>query len=90
MGFGNDWINAHAASQISANKPVILEEFGVTSSQQSTYVTWWNTVVSSGLAGDLIWQAGEPSESGYNDGYGIYPTCVPILDLGDERLGAFD
>ena len=73
--WGNTWINAHAAVQKSLNKPVILEEFGVTTNQTAgtfqffvllylhpltlacvkVYNTWWSTVVSSGLAGDLIW-----------------------------------
>jgi mannan endo-1,4-beta-mannosidase len=38
-----------------ANKPVILEEFGVTSNQAQVYTAWFNEVVSSGLTGDLIW-----------------------------------
>jgi len=39
-------------------KPVILEEFGVTGSQTTVYTAWWNEIMSSGLTGDLIWQAG--------------------------------
>jgi mannan endo-1,4-beta-mannosidase len=39
----------------TANKPVIMEEFGVTSDQQNTYTTWYSNVISSGLTGDLIW-----------------------------------
>jgi len=38
-----------------ASKPVILEEFGVTFDQVTTYTTWFNQIVSSGLTGDLIW-----------------------------------
>lgn len=38
-----------------ANKPVILEEFGITSDQEDTYTAWYNEIVSSGLTGDLIW-----------------------------------
>ncbi|KAG6843608.1 hypothetical protein H0H93_000540 [Arthromyces matolae] len=53
--WGTQWIADHAASQASANKPVILEEFGVTSNQATVYQAWWNEVISSGLAGDLIW-----------------------------------
>ena len=49
--WGVDWITSHAAAQKSANKPVLLEEFGVTSVQPSTYQLWWNTVLSSGLTG---------------------------------------
>ncbi|THH08393.1 hypothetical protein EW146_g9009 [Bondarzewia mesenterica] len=73
--WGVQWIQDHATSQITANKPVILEEFGVTSNQSSTYSAWYSAIVSSGLAGDLIWQAGSHLSSGDtpNDGYTIYP-----------------
>lgn len=49
--WGMDWITSHAAAQKTANKPVLMEEFGVTSNQTTTYQLWWNTVVSSGLTG---------------------------------------
>ena len=54
-GWGAQWITDHATSQKKANKPVIVEEFGVTDDQVSTYTSWYNAVVSSGLTGDLIW-----------------------------------
>jgi len=74
--WGNTWITNHVAIQKSVNKPVILEEFGVTSSQGTTYQTWLNTAVSSGLSGWLIWQAGSQLSSGASpqDGYAIYTT----------------
>ncbi|CCO27111.1 putative mannan endo-1,4-beta-mannosidase F [Rhizoctonia solani AG-1 IB] len=63
----------HAASQKSVNKPVILEEFGVTTDQAATYTAWWNEIVSNGgVAGDLIWQAGISTATYYNDGYAVY------------------
>ncbi|KDN44480.1 hypothetical protein RSAG8_05527, partial [Rhizoctonia solani AG-8 WAC10335] len=54
-GWGTQWIKDHAASQKAVNKPVILEEFGVTSSYNpsNTYTTWWDTIISSGLTGNL-------------------------------------
>ena len=55
VGWGSQWIIDHQTSGKAANKPVILEEFGVTSDQASTYTTWYNTIISSGLTGDLIW-----------------------------------
>ncbi|KIJ37692.1 glycoside hydrolase family 5 protein [Sphaerobolus stellatus SS14] len=69
--WGVDWITAHAAAQKTANKPVILEEFGVTVNQASTYQLWYNTIISSGLTGNLIWQAGSQLSTGPspNDGY---------------------
>ncbi|KAL0956598.1 hypothetical protein HGRIS_002735 [Hohenbuehelia grisea] len=57
------------------NKPVILEEFGVTDNQNTVYTEWFNTIVSSGLSGDLIWQSGSHLSSGStpDDGYAVYP-----------------
>ena len=53
--WGSQWIADHATSQAKANKPVILEEFGVTSNQSETYQVWYDNIVSFGLAGDLLW-----------------------------------
>ncbi|KAJ7282395.1 glycoside hydrolase [Mycena rebaudengoi] len=76
--WGVKWITDHAASQNATNKPVILEEFGLPDSSRNTiYTTWFSTIVNSGLAGDLIWQAGSTLTNGgqtHNDGYTIYPT----------------
>jgi mannan endo-1,4-beta-mannosidase len=75
-GWGTQWIKDHATSMTKANKPVIIEEFGVTSNQLTTYTAWLNAVVSSGLTGDLIWQAGSHLSTGDtpNDGYAVYPS----------------
>ncbi|KAF8883320.1 CEL4b mannanase [Gymnopilus junonius] len=81
--WGSQWIIDHQTAQANAKKPVIMEEFGVTSNQSAVYTAWWNTVISSGLTGDLIWQAGSHLSSGDtpNDGYAIYPDgpVYPIL-----------
>ncbi|KAG9011518.1 hypothetical protein FRB90_007176, partial [Tulasnella sp. 427] len=76
VGWGSTWITNHVTVQKQLNKPVILEEYGVPSNQYATYQTWLSTVVSSGLSGDLIWQAGSTLSNGqsWNDGYAIYPT----------------
>ncbi|PVF97740.1 glycoside hydrolase [Serendipita vermifera] len=76
QAWGSQWITDHATVQKSAGKPVIIEEYGVTTSDRSTvYAAWWSTVESSGLTGDLYWQAGTTaSGSGYNDGYAIFTT----------------
>ncbi|TFK66523.1 glycoside hydrolase family 5 protein [Pluteus cervinus] len=81
--WGVQWIQDHAASQKRIGKPVIIEEFGVTTNQLSTYTSWLNTVISSGLSGDLIWQAGSrlPTGPSADDGYTIYPDdpVYPLL-----------
>ncbi|KAG6823803.1 hypothetical protein H0H92_008998 [Tricholoma furcatifolium] len=90
--WGQMWISDHAASQASANKPVIMEEYGVTSNQTGVYGVWWDEIVSSGLAGDLIWQSGSDLSSGDtpNDGYAIYPTSdvYPLLAAHAAALKA--
>jgi len=54
--WGTQWIADHAALQKSVGKPVIIEEFGLDADDQVTpYKAWLGQVISSGLAGDLIW-----------------------------------
>ncbi|KAI8972209.1 mannanase [Trametes punicea] len=87
--WGSQWITDHATSQKAANKPVVLEEFGVTSDQASTYTAWYNTIITSGLTGDLIWQAGSHLSTGDtpNDGYAIYPDN-PVYAIETEHFAA--
>ncbi|KAL6310450.1 endo-beta-mannanase [Sparassis latifolia] len=74
--WGDTWIEYHAQSQHNYSKPVLLEEFGVLTNMTDTYTSWYSTVLSSGLAGDLIWQAGSYLASGAtpDDGFTIYPN----------------
>ncbi|KAJ4490111.1 glycoside hydrolase [Lentinula aciculospora] len=82
--FGTQYIEDHATAMKVSNKPVIMEEFGVTiSSQSDTYSTWYSSVLSAGLTGDLIWQAGSDliNSPTPNDGYAVYPgSDVYVLD----------
>ncbi|THU93622.1 mannanase [Dendrothele bispora CBS 962.96] len=88
-GFGNQWITDHAASMKAQKKPVIMEEFGTTGDKQTTYTSWYSTILSSGLTGDLIWQAGSVLTNGptANDGYAIYPTD-PVYQLDTTHAAA--
>ncbi|KAJ7648875.1 glycoside hydrolase superfamily, partial [Mycena rosella] len=84
LGFGDDWIANHTVLvQKAFNKPVILEEFGVLESQLdqvTAYSEWYNDVITDGLAGDLIWQAGSTSVTNANDGDMVFPgTSVYTL-----------
>ncbi|KAF8199076.1 CEL4b mannanase [Pholiota molesta] len=92
QAWGTQWITDHATSQKSANKPVILEEFGVTTNQATIYTAWWNQIISSGLTGDLIWQAGSHLSSGDtpNDGYAVYPdgAVYPVMSSFAAKLKA--
>nr|CAB76904.1 CEL4a mannanase [Agaricus bisporus] len=87
--WGTQWITDHAASMKRVNKPVILEEFGVTTNQPDTYAEWFNEVESSGLTGDLIWQAGSHLSTGdtHNDGYAVYPDG-PVYPLMKSHASA--
>ncbi|TFK89118.1 glycoside hydrolase family 5 protein [Polyporus arcularius HHB13444] len=89
VGFGTQWISDHAASGKAVNKPIILEEFGVTNNQASTYTSWYSTIISSGLTGDLIWQAGSHFSTGStpDDGYAIFPDD-PVYPIESQHAAA--
>ncbi|EJU03948.1 hypothetical protein DACRYDRAFT_127564 [Dacryopinax primogenitus] len=87
--FGIAWIRDHATVQKLANKPVVIEEFGVTIANQSlVYPQWWDEVLSSGLAGDAIWQSGSYLSGGPspNDGFTYYPNST-VYALVREYAG---
>jgi len=75
QSFGSQWITDHATMQKAANKPVIIEEYGVLQSPAQTLPIWGATIVSSGLTGEAFWQLGSHSSGGFywDDGYCIYP-----------------
>ena len=60
--------------------------------QPTIYTSWLNTVISSGLTGNLIWQAGShfPDGDSWNDGYAVYPDgpVYPILEQFATNLKA--
>jgi len=90
--FGLGWISDHAAVQKQQNKPVIVEEFGVTNNPTGTYPLWWNEIDSSGLTGYLLWQAGSVFSDGTtaNDGFAVYPTSAvyPLQKTAASNLKA--
>jgi mannan endo-1,4-beta-mannosidase len=75
--WGVQWITDHATVMASANKPVIMEEFGIvnTTTRTSTYSSWYSTVITTDITGDLIWQSGAELSVGPtpDDGYMIFP-----------------
>ncbi|KAJ7208841.1 glycoside hydrolase superfamily [Mycena pura] len=91
--WGVQWINDHAAIMKTANKPAIMEEFGLASSSGATraaqYTTWYNAIISSGLTGDLVWQAGSDLSTGPtpNDGFAIFPSD-PVYALMKQHAAA--
>ncbi|KAF7377350.1 Glycoside hydrolase family 5 protein [Mycena sanguinolenta] len=92
IAWGQQWITDHATIMTSANKPAIMEEFGLTytgTQRADDYATWYDTVISTGLTGDLLWQAGSVFNGTEtpNDGYAIYPTD-PVYTLLQQHAAA--
>jgi len=89
--WGVQWITDHSTVMKTANKPVIMEEFGITNSstRAATYSDWYNTVISTGITGDLIWQAGSQLTNGPtpDDGYMIFPGD-PVYTLEQQHSQA--
>ena len=79
MNWGHKWIEHHRDAQAKYNKPVLMEEFGVYAAQDrvATYDDWYATIVDSGLAGVLVWQAGSNLTSGPtpDDGFAVRLVC---------------
>jgi mannan endo-1,4-beta-mannosidase len=82
LDFGRTWISDHIAAGRRADKPVILEEYGIklgdhevtsSSERDEWYAKWRQTVYESGGAGDLLWMIGshEASVAGNRDDYTI-------------------
>jgi mannan endo-1,4-beta-mannosidase len=93
--FGNQWITDHIGSGNRANKPVILEEYGVrlgidvasALDRDRCYAEWLETNSAAGGAGDLLWMFGsqEPDVAGFRDDYTVFafddvPSVVAHID----------
>ncbi|KAJ7242672.1 glycoside hydrolase superfamily [Mycena rebaudengoi] len=77
--WGVQWITDHATVMASANKPMVMGEFGFTDTNRNiTYASWYQTVISTGITGDLIWQAGSSLTNAPtpNDVYMIFPQIL--------------
>lgn len=100
--FGITWIADHVASGERANKPALLEEYGirigdygVTSSvkRDGEYTRWQQAVYDSGGAGDLVWMMGseEPDVAGYHDDYTVYTAGeIPSVGLHADAMSKRD
>jgi mannan endo-1,4-beta-mannosidase len=93
LEFGTTWISDHVEAGRRADKPVILEEYGIkigdqgvtsSSERDDWYAAWRQTVYESGGAGDLLWMIGshEASVAGNSDAYTIYSAEeIPSLSI---------
>lgn len=69
VDWGTQWIIDHINSGKAANKPVVLEEFGVKSDKDNVYKKWAKTVIDNDGAGLMFWLL---TSVGY-DGTSLYP-----------------
>ena len=81
-----NWISDHANAGASAQKPVIMEEYGwsVPNERPAKYNSWTDRIYSSGLAGSNFWQlqvSGSPGDS-----YGVYYPDAATLVIKDHGL----
>jgi mannan endo-1,4-beta-mannosidase len=100
LAFGQTWIQDHVSAGQRANKPVVMEEYGirigdyrVTSGQERDgwYARWQQAVYDSGGAGDLLWMLGcqEPEVAGYRDEYTVYSASdVPSVAFHADAMRA--
>lgn len=85
------WIRSHVQAGFRADKPVLLEEFGLTSERQRCrwYPRWLDWIAGEGGAGALLWMLGsdEPDVAGYRDPFTIVNS--PINGRWSEATRAF-
>jgi mannan endo-1,4-beta-mannosidase len=79
--FGSQWIIDHIQAGQRANKPMIIEEYGLkidsgAVSREAAFQTWLDQVVSSGGAGALVWMIASTGIDGQRypdyDHYTVY------------------
>lgn len=82
--FGDTWVKDHVESGARANKPTIMEEYGLETAAERDewYLQWLASVRLHGGAGDLLWMlgSGEPDVSGFRDTYTVLDASeVPAV-----------
>jgi mannan endo-1,4-beta-mannosidase len=98
LGFARRWIDDHVAAGQRANKPAILEEYGIRigdygvtlgSERDGWYARWQQAVYDSGGAGDLLWMIGsrEPEVAGNHDDYTVYSASeIPSIVVHADAM----
>jgi mannan endo-1,4-beta-mannosidase len=75
--FGRRWIQEHIEAGRRANKPMLLEEFGVAlppEERAALYAEWLGEVKASGGLGALVWMIGLPEGPGQP--YALDPYAI--------------
>jgi len=95
--FGSTWIADHVASGTRANKPMLLEEYGLglsatldASGRNQWYARWLDSVFQTGGAGDLLWMIGGSASdiAGFKDEFTILgATDVPAIVTHAAKMG---
>ena len=95
--FADTWVKDHVASGRRANKPMILEEYGLGLSDTVTpternqwYSRWLESVFQAGGAGDLLWMIGgaQAEIAGFHDEYTVLSgTEVPAIAAHAAQMG---
>ncbi|KAJ5580582.1 hypothetical protein N7450_006883 [Penicillium hetheringtonii] len=73
--FGNNWITAHAKACAAAQKPCLMEEYGVKTDKCTIEGQWrQNALDTKGIGADLFWQYGDKLSTGNspNDDFTLY------------------
>jgi mannan endo-1,4-beta-mannosidase len=91
--FGTMWIREHNEAAARANKPVLLEEYGVlpVENRPQIYESWLAEIERSNSLGDLLWMLGLPKGPGQQyglDGYVITdgPELIPVREHARRLL----
>jgi mannan endo-1,4-beta-mannosidase len=93
------WIEDHVGAGQRANKPMLLEEYGIqidgktvasTSDRNHWFAKWLTAVQQLGGAGDLLWMLGgiTPDTAGFRDAYTVLNADeVPAIRSHAEAMG---
>lgn len=87
--WGTQWIKDHIEATNTANKPSVLEEYGIKNNRESVYKTWSSTLIDNGGAGIMHWiltGVGFDGSSLYPDYDGFrvtYPSSVADIIIDD-------
>ncbi|KAK8165545.1 glycoside hydrolase superfamily [Phyllosticta citrichinensis] len=86
--FGSEWIQAHGKACAAANKPCLLEEYGVSSDKCNVEGKWQTVALNtSGIAADLFWDFGTTLSSGRtsDDGNTIFYNSTQWTCLVEDH-----